>query len=91
MNWLELLAGVEEYYRWRREHHPPYPDLLLEWGPALTNCPVSGPSVTFNVYRGEDPNFPVDATTRIAAGSRASPPTSRVSMVAKADASWRTT
>lgn len=32
MNWLELLAGVEEYYRWRREHHPPYPDLLLEWG-----------------------------------------------------------
>lgn len=32
MNWIGLLERVEPYYRWRREKHPPYPDLLLEWG-----------------------------------------------------------
>jgi len=32
MDWIALLARVEPYYQWRREQHPPYPDLTLEWG-----------------------------------------------------------
>ncbi len=32
MDWLGLHDRIEEYYRWRREKHPPYPDLHLEWG-----------------------------------------------------------
>lgn len=32
MDWILLLERCEPYYRWRREKHPPYPDLILEWG-----------------------------------------------------------
>jgi tetratricopeptide (TPR) repeat protein len=32
MDWIVLLERVEPYYQWRREQHPPYPDLTLEWG-----------------------------------------------------------
>ena len=32
MDWLSLLDRIAEYYQWRRDHHPPYPDLRLEWG-----------------------------------------------------------
>ena len=32
MDWIALLERIEPYYRWRREQHPPYPDLTLEWG-----------------------------------------------------------
>jgi tetratricopeptide (TPR) repeat protein len=32
MNWLALLKSMEELYRWKRENHPPYPDLRLEEG-----------------------------------------------------------
>ncbi len=32
MNWLALLDRIAEYYQWRRDRHPPYPDLRLEWG-----------------------------------------------------------
>lgn len=32
MDWTLLLARMEPYYQWRREAHPPYPDLVLEWG-----------------------------------------------------------
>lgn len=31
MDWLNLLDRMEEYYLWRRDKHPPYPDFLLEW------------------------------------------------------------
>jgi len=32
VDWILLLERCEPYYRWRREQHPPYPDLTLEWG-----------------------------------------------------------
>ena len=32
INWLAYLEGMEEFYRWQREDHPRYPDILLEWG-----------------------------------------------------------
>ena len=32
MNWLSLLESMEEFYHWKRDNHPPYPDLRLEWG-----------------------------------------------------------
>ncbi len=32
MNWLALLDRIAEYYQWRSDRHPPYPDLLLERG-----------------------------------------------------------
>lgn len=32
MDWSLLLERCEPHYRWRREQHPPYPDLTLEWG-----------------------------------------------------------
>ncbi|MCP4545677.1 MAG: hypothetical protein GY835_04310 [bacterium] len=32
MNWQVHLKQMEEYYRWKRDHHPAYPDLMLEWG-----------------------------------------------------------
>lgn len=32
INWLAYLEGMEEFYRWQREDHPRYPDIMLEWG-----------------------------------------------------------
>jgi tetratricopeptide (TPR) repeat protein len=32
MDWLAHLATMVDYYRWKRENHPDYPDVLLEWG-----------------------------------------------------------
>jgi Flp pilus assembly protein TadD len=32
MDWLALLDRIADYYQWRRDRHPPYPDLLLERG-----------------------------------------------------------
>ncbi len=32
MDWLACLEAMADYYCWKRDHHPPYPDLRLEWG-----------------------------------------------------------
>ena len=41
--------------------------LLLDWPAASSRC-AGGASVTYNIHRGTTPDFPIDATTRIAAG-----------------------
>lgn len=56
MDWLELHDRIEEYYRWRREKHPPYPDLHLEWGLFLQ---LSG---LLRLEKGEDAD---DANNRL--------------------------
>ena len=42
--------------------------LLLDWPAGASGCAGSGSAVTYNVYRGTTPDFPIDATTRIASG-----------------------
>jgi tetratricopeptide (TPR) repeat protein len=32
MDWLTRFGVMQEYYHWKKNHHPAYPDMRLEWG-----------------------------------------------------------